>query len=150
MKYLLLATWLLASCATYTPDGPYVDKQVEPYVTKFMSIYGLEFITTDVILTDVDQDGVTKGSVFVGMCYPHLNYVELHLPSWRLLSPYKREFLVFHELGHCVMFQRHRNFDLTDGCVGSIMDPRRFPTHDCYTNHTRYYRAELRNHRKDK
>ena len=63
---------------------------------------------------------------------------------WDNSYDWKREQLMFHELGHCILDRPHTDQKLEDGCPISIMDPYVIGE-SCYLSHRNYYFEELFN-----
>jgi len=72
-------------------------------------------------------------------------YVEISRPCWDAYSDQQREILVFHELGHALLQQRHRNERLPSGSLASLMNSlNTFSVYDKFTLPKReYYLDEL-------
>lgn len=118
-----------------------VDPEFEDYVNKFLEIYEIPVIHVDMYFDE------QSGNV-IGVCKIRGNdrYIEIDPNWWSWSGDVDREILIFHELGHCVLDQHgHRDFRLTDGCPGSIMDTYHIGA-NCYEKHYDYYIEEMRVH----
>jgi len=92
-------------------------------------------------LVDIEEDNVA------GVCYYHSHQpgrIEIDLPLYNRMSLLQREYVAFHELGHCVLARGHTEAKFSNGLCRSIMASG---TGDCrqqYTSATRdYYLDEL-------
>ena len=87
----------------------------------------------------------------VGMCY-YYQYedgsrefvnIEIDPDYWQRTSEIKKEVLLFHEMGHCVLGRDHEKQKLYHTVPKSIMYP--FLFEEAYKNHRNYYVEELQN-----
>lgn len=87
------------------------------------------------IIEALDEDGV------VGQCTygsHRSNHVQVDQDFWNQASDLLREFVVFHELGHCELARDHREAAHSDGTCQSIMASG---TGDCRDNYRSFTRA---------
>lgn len=94
------------------------------------------------IISDIDQDRIA------GTCSYSRNSssreVIIDKEFWDKSSLLLREYIVFHELGHCVLHQDHREACLTNQTWASMMRSGLGSCRDNYTASTRaYYLDEL-------
>jgi hypothetical protein len=116
---------LLGSCAK--DDGPqfFVDSSLKPYFERFEDEAALRnlHLNLDSMMISGDIRVINSQNV-IGQCghteaEPSVVIVDKFY--WDAASDLEREFVIFHELGHCALFKGHN--DITDGqgnCV-SIM-----------------------------
>lgn len=72
------------------------------------------------------------------------NHLIIDEEFWNAASDRFREFVVFHELGHCSLFRDHREDVLVNGACSSIMRSGTGNCRDNYTEFTRnFYLNEL-------
>ena len=72
------------------------------------------------------------------------NHIGIDLTFWNRVSDRWREMVVFHELGHCVLFRGHREDSFENGLCVSIMRSGTGSCRDAYRTNTReYYLDEL-------
>jgi len=114
-----------------------VDPEFEPYVELFLDYANIPSINVDMYFNN------QSGNV-IGVCKTRGNEKKIEIDGvwWYSASELDREILIFHELGHCVLGQGHRNYTLSDGCRGSVMDEYHIGAY-CYEKHYDYYLEEL-------
>lgn len=129
---------------------PNVDEQLHPYFAQF-EIEG-EMRGWDIDLTQANITGKIERIIedeVAGICrYGHrLNPREIVIDSefWQSASEEYREYIIFHELGHCYLFRDHDDTCLIDGIWSSIMRSGTVTgCRDFYNGRTRrYYINEL-------
>ena len=137
----------LLSCKKET-DGKivsgYVDgyqASLEPYIDAFKDSLvdaGLapDFTGLTVVFT------TDLASNILGTCYRASKLVKINQTLWSRLTPGDREELIFHELGHCILYRDH-NLTTVSGIPVSIMYP--YHLGSIYTQPANYggYLAEL-------
>ncbi len=114
-----------------------------PYITMFkenIKDYDdkeITFIYTDTLFDRDNWYGWCRGDF-----NPKRVYINtIHLPS---LNEVQRLFLIYHELGHCILHKDH-NMDLkADGCPASIMNTNILDSGNCLYNHFIDYSEELK------
>jgi hypothetical protein len=63
--------------------------------------------------------------------------------KWAKLDEYERQQLLFHEMGHCVLMQEHRNcIDKVEGVAKSMMNAYAIDSYT-YAEREKYYLTEL-------
>ncbi|MEM7104852.1 MAG: hypothetical protein AAF502_17070 [Bacteroidota bacterium] len=159
---MLLLAMLITSCnkesISLTPaqdDPPTVSllypgvaEALWPYFHKFEeegTLRGLEIDLTASGITGVieaiDEDGVA------GQCtyYSHQsNAISVDQEFWNISSPLWKEFIVFHELGHCFLDRGHTEDAFSNGVCTSLMRSGLGDCFDNYSDDTRsYYLDEL-------
>lgn len=74
------------------------------------------------------------------------NHLTVDKTFWNTASDRFREFVVFHELGHCALFRDHREDTLSTGACASLMRSGNGDCRDNYGSTTRnFYLDELYN-----
>lgn len=74
----------------------------------------------------------------------HLKHVTIDASFWNRYSVLEREFVVFHELGHCVLSRGHLESSFNNGICTSIMHSGLSGCQVVYNNQNReYYLDEL-------
>jgi len=63
-------------------------------------------VDVDAYIMRIRFEVMPKGSHAIGMCYL-FDHIGINKEFWRWASNEQREVLIFHELGHCVLFQKH-------------------------------------------
>jgi len=120
---------------------PDVDERLWPFFGRFEEEGKKRGISISLIaegisgeISDIDKERV------VGQCNfnrQNPNHVTIDLDFWRNADKDFREFVVFHELGHCHLFRAHRETQNTNGTCKSIM---RSGNGDCFDNYNRFTR----------
>lgn len=91
-----------------------------------------ERVTGDI--EEIDEEN-TAGQCGFNRARP--NELTVDAGFWRIANDRFREFIVFHELGHCVLYRSHREEADVYGICLSIM---RSGTDDCRDNYNRFTR----------
>ena len=137
---LLLASAALVSCdkaepATLptteqvVPPGeiryPGVDAELQEYFARYELEASLRGIEVDLgasdvrgFLVEIDDEGVA-GTCTFNPAEP--NTLRVDLETWEAVSASFREYIVFHELGHCERLRAHREAEDPSGRCESIM-----------------------------
>ena len=92
------------------------------------------------VIENISEDGVA------GTCQygNHLSHVTVDQNYWNHSSTINREFVVFHELGHCVLNRGHQEASFQNGVCQSIMASGTGSCLSAYSLSTReYYLDEL-------
>ena len=126
----------LLGCGEFRTIG-YVDPEFRPHVEKFLEITNISNINVDMYFHPDTGE-------FIGVCIIRGQYKDIiiDMEYWKQAGYVDREILIFHELGHCVLMQDHRDFKLQDNCPGSIMNTYHIGEY-CYDKHYDYYIEEL-------
>lgn len=114
------------------------DDDFTPYVKQFEKACG---ITSGSII----NYGTNFERYVIGYCTPYNKNVKINRKFWNIASSYEREWLIFHELGHCDLNREHRNgFREEDPkfIPLSIMSAEMFDV-QIYIMHREYYIKEL-------
>ncbi|MCB0548827.1 MAG: hypothetical protein KDD19_14705 [Phaeodactylibacter sp.] len=119
-----------------------VDEALWPYFESFEKearLRGLEVDLREAAITGVIEalpdDGVA-GQCSYSSHQP--NHVTIDLEFWSKSGTLFREFVVFHELGHCRLARDHREAVNADGTCASLM---RSGLEDCRDNYNRVTRS---------
>ena len=102
-----------------------VPSEFEPYVDEFFhqaqlrgyDIYKKDF---DFSITLEDIEDPTAD----GLCYFDGNRIVIDEPSWIRKNEQEKEFIIFHELGHCLLDRNHRKVKTTNNECYSYMRGR--------------------------
>lgn len=135
MRYTLLIPVCLVSCAKVP-----VDQAFSPYVERFEAVTGA-FNDTPISFGNVVRPAI-------GTCTRYndgYKYVTINRSFWDRATDDQKEYLIFHELGHCVLNISH-NDKTNNGCPVSIMTKYEFGDTDCYRFNKAYYFNELKSH----
>jgi hypothetical protein len=132
---------LFLNCIKNNHHHPEIIHEIDPefntYLTRFESHFGSKIDDITIIFGCPDNN---KAAV----CYYETRVIEVDPVNWDNSSDLRKEQLIFHELGHCVL-RRFEHIDThTDGCPDSIMRSYTFteweidncyePDHDFYIN----------------
>ena len=107
--YLVL--FLLVGCG-----GPLrieIDDEFRPYYDRFnqhsMKYRGKDFSDTNITITFVKTINVTteNNMTILGVCHYKSNIVEINKQIWVKLPTAKKEAVIAHELGHCLLNRSH-------------------------------------------
>jgi hypothetical protein len=118
------------SCGTQTPFNPIkdpshekkveYDEEFEQYVESFEEDWGEKITDLTIVFAQVKQDEETP-TTKLGVC--HINkdttpHIIIDPDTWETMSDTRRKLLMYHEMGHCVLFREH-----VEGRNTSIMNP---------------------------
>lgn len=147
IPYLILTLFIFISCKkeevlTETSD-PLIDVEsaLKPYFVRFSNEAKSRGIAVDLSthpLTGIISDIPT--SQVIGQCsYSNDNpyKVTIDKPFWDKASDLGKEFVVFHELGHCVLGRAHDESTDSRGFCLSIMRSGTGTCRDSYNSSTR-------------
>lgn len=120
--YKLVLFLALISCGTLKPDS-WIHPDLAEYYSRFLdeaNKRGVRVYSGPIIIKFV---GELEGTV-IGRCDSYLHKREVLIESsfWNTSNEYDREILVFHELGHCLLDQDHRDHRIGTRHA-SIMNP---------------------------
>ncbi len=157
IKYLKIGTWQLAvlsilmiifsgiSCQKdETVDNLHIDNPLLEYFDRFVVEGALRNVTVDYVASRVSGylRVITQPNV-IGQCAhdpTKPNTVIVDRIYWDTATDLEREFVVFHELGHCVLNREHLDASDAQGNCISIMTSG---TGQCVINYTPSTRSKL-------
>ena len=126
MKRLVFLLFVLASFASCdkSNQGKTIADELLPYYESFV----FEAEKRNVQLTEEDLDvlmyftNIPNNNV-LGQCRfsDGSNQIEIDQFFWRTLDEVGKEFLIFHEMGHCVLEREHRDDTDANGNCRSLM-----------------------------
>jgi hypothetical protein len=130
IKILISLVLLNIGCGSsggYTLNEQYIDPNLQSYVNMFQSDMlahnkNMPISTSVVFDTAANIVNITGSEYAIGVCeYSQLNKVSIDSAFWATASEIERKFLIYHELGHCVLNRVHRN-DTADYqfCIGNL------------------------------
>lgn len=120
---------------------------IEPEFEYFVDLFEIE----QNVIVNIDMKFAKLEYPTVGMCY-YYQYqdgtrefvnIEIDPDYWQSTSETKKEVLLFHELGHCVLGRDHDEQKLYYTVPKSIMYPYLFE--QAYQTYRSYYVEELQN-----
>lgn len=149
---LLLGGLYLLQQNAFQSSPEEIDEALLPHAEQFVAEAtkrGVDIDLDDLTLVFNDAMIEVDSQSFCG--YTHTlgtdapPFVEISRPCWEAYSGQQREILVFHELGHALLQQRHRNDRLPSGSLASLMNSlNTFSVYDKFTLPKReYYLDEL-------
>lgn len=115
---------------------PNVDQALWPYFQEYENVARARGITINLNNTDITgviQEIATEnvaGTCSFGSHAPE--HITIDAEFWRNANNFQKEFVVFHELGHCHLFRDHREDAFTNGTCVSLM---RSGVEDCRDNY---------------
>ena len=157
VMYFMLFAGLLQACdeseglspELATPvKFPNVDPELRPYFQRFEDEASRRGLSVDLTLAGISGviEEIEEARI-AGQCsFPRNrpNEVTIDRSFWVRGNDFFREFIVFHELGHCFLFRHHLEDVLPNGACASIMRSGNGPCLDNYHQNTRsFYVDEL-------
>ncbi|MEM9986068.1 MAG: putative metallopeptidase, partial [Bacteroidota bacterium] len=129
MKRVSAWIWTLVlmgvmACEKSDPPPPAVsiDAELAPYVEAFLAegrVRGRELDPLETGLTVAFSNQLDPG--VAGICYFGDYLVQIDQLYWNTLNEDQKEFLMYHELGHCLLRRVHLDLFFDDGVPRSIM-----------------------------
>jgi hypothetical protein len=119
--FLIFLAALTVSNACEQKEFRVVDARLKPYFERFQDeaiLRGLELDFSEIEGRIEELEGVG------GRCEHNSelpDVVKINFVFWEQANEVDREFIVFHELGHCVLNRTHLDTKKTDGTCRSIM-----------------------------
>ncbi len=148
-KYLLiLASTLLIITFGCNPDelkGP-IDEDLLPFVEAFIFEANERGIDLHIDSLDIEVNFQNIGDPNVlGRCNRDQSgnglAINIDPVYWKLASELRKEYVMFHELGHCVLDRDHTSASTPSGACLSIMEPGTGV--ECMSNYSEFTRKEL-------
>ena len=126
-----------------------VDAELVPYFERFQQEAAargifVDLVTADIegVIEEIDEQHVAGQCSYGRFNNPRL--VTVDASFWRRSSNLFKEFIVFHELGHCYLNRGHLESSFSNGVCTSIMRSGVGDCFDNYNGNTReYYIDEL-------
>lgn len=123
--FLLLIPILFFSCNKDDVEYGFVDDRLQPYLDLFAEEGANRGLLLDLSPTRIEAfiQPVFSATV-AGQCQRNEdrpNQVIIDQSIWDESDAFYREFLVFHELGHCILNRGHLDSKNSDGSCASIM-----------------------------
>lgn len=146
----ILSTQCTQETLTISPqqENEFVDPRLVPYFKSFQYEASLRGIDVDYeafpitgYIQSIQEDDIA------GTCNYHSyepNVVTIDLEYWNSVSTLRREMVVFHELGHCVLGRGHTETAFSNGICTTLMNSGTSGCYVAYTADNRdYYLGEL-------
>jgi hypothetical protein len=124
------------TAATSTKNYPGVNRELWLYFQRFEAEAAKRNVKVDLVGAKITGaiDEIAAENV-LGQCnfrQNHAHHLIIDKTFWTAASDRFREFVVFHELGHCALLRDHREDKLPTGACASLM---RSGTLDCRDNY---------------
>ncbi len=124
--YILMTLACLMMCSCSKEAEPrIVEAELQVYFDTFVSeasAHGVEIDLTSLDIGGYVQNIETTGTI--GQCISYSNgsnEVILDARNWDRIDDQEKEYVVFHELGHCILKRSHNDSQDNDGVCQSIM-----------------------------
>jgi hypothetical protein len=120
---VLSISWI--SCSDDTDGYAFIDTRLRPFLDSFAlegSLRGVEIDWNTNVLVAVIEDIPDAG--VAGQCAKNidrLNELTIDRVFWNISTDMEKEFVIFHELGHCVLERGHLDIKDDNGNCLSIM-----------------------------
>jgi len=124
LSFLMFSIFL--SCSETTQEG-FIDPEFQSYIDKFLAEAALRGDTIDIIESGLsvifEDDGSTTD--YAGVCRNRFgsssNEIGIDKGFWDESNESVREWVIYHELGHCVLGRDHDNTKFDNGIWKSLM-----------------------------
>jgi hypothetical protein len=154
-KIMLLAGIILLASTSACGKAPEahiyrVDARVEPIVKEFIKDSGGKITgITDLVVEFATVKKIDDKDI-IGLCFTTESPPRIALDlNWFISqNDYGKKALLYHELGHCILRQSHRNGILANKCKTSIMSEY-VVGNKCLEDNYKYYIDELFSHAQD-
>ncbi len=125
-----VAVLLVSSCSKDEVTEFFVQTELQPYFDSFVEEALLRGKSLDMTrVNGVIED--IEGTQVLGRCEQASesgNFVTIDAAFWNKATYWEKEYVIFHELGHCVLDRRHLEDQNPDGTCVSMMQSG---TSDC-------------------
>ncbi len=146
----LLLILILGGCAPpRNPPQLSVDPEFQPYLDEFIQESKNQGRPVEVNNLSI-QFVNTLPSETLGQCFSYNDggdgtpIIIIDWQDWQIETPDYKKIVLFHELGHCVLWRQHiYTFNGPAGDVTSIMYPYILHTTTVYTDNWDYYMHEM-------
>jgi hypothetical protein len=152
--FILLMCLIPTIAAILDSGAPvgYIDPELQPFVDNFET-YGQDYMGANfnipvitMTIEPVDAVNFSNDYNVVAVCsvsFSGVNRIIVGDKIWPLLDDITKEQVIFHELGHCVLYRPHLRGILPTGLPISIMYPYLTLTVEEYLDDKDYYMEEL-------
>ena len=122
MNYMwIYCVGLAVLCISCVDDSPnFIDPELQPYVDQFFE--EAEIRDLDISADDFSFSVNFGEKTHLGVCSLASNEVLINSFHWSNFTELEREYLMFHELGHCILDRLHDDQSLPNGECKSIMN----------------------------
>jgi len=142
-NFIALIICISISCSKNpTIENYTIDLELEEYFTQFeieAAIRNISIDLRDLGISGRMQNITTAGVIAQCIMKNEANTKEVRVDpeSWQLLGQLRKEFLVFHELGHCALKREHLDEQDSNGNCISIMHSNADVCMNNYSTETR-------------
>jgi Zn-dependent peptidase ImmA (M78 family) len=117
---------MTSSCTEYAENEVKISPKLQSYFDTFAKEAAERGIEVDFAKNGIfgDLDIITSSTGAVGQCFHNKNSpnrVLIDVRYWNKIDSNSKEFLIFHELGHCILFREHLDSKKSNGHCISIM-----------------------------
>lgn len=111
MKLFLVSLLFITGCGLYHKPIVKIDPRVQPIVDQWhkdsKEILGYDVSINDLIIDLANLDGTKAGLCQLETYHsPHI-YIDYYY--WNVADDIQKLLMVYHEMGHCVLFRDHNN-----------------------------------------
>jgi len=139
LSLFIFLTGLMMSCEE--PETIFVSPELEPYFERFAIeagsrgfVFDYEADRIEGFINDIAERDVSGKCTFNS---EEPDRITVDLTFWRQANDLEKEFLVFHELGHCFLNREHLDQSNNDGSCLSIMHSGLSGCRNTYQSNTR-------------
>lgn len=138
---LVVASVLLCLNACSSENEQEIEADLQEHFDTFIeeaAVYGVEISIADIDINGYIENIESRGTL--GQCKSYSNgskAVVIDQPFWNTASYIEREYVVFHELGHCLLNRDHDNSKDASGNCMSIMQSGEGDCRGEYTSENR-------------
>ena len=140
--WIILSVFMLLACQN--ENNREIEKELDMYFSSFEAealLRGLQFDTEDLV-KDAYVESIVKDGV-VGQCNSYSDgskTLVIDENYWERSSDDEKEYIIFHELGHCILERSHNDEKDSKGVCTSIMQSG---LNNCRSQYTEENRDEL-------
>jgi hypothetical protein len=144
IAFLVAIVLVAGSCNKDNTPDYFVDAPLQPYFDRFEVEAAKRGVTIDLVALQVSGDvRLISASQVIGECIhteKEPNTVVVDVVYWNSANELEKEFLIFHELGHCALNRDHiDDSDMNGDCVSMMTSG----TGTCHINYTEATREAL-------
>ena len=128
LKYILATLFIITSigCEKDETEVVEVDSRLQIYFDRFAEEGAIRGVTIDYNTVKISGkiEDITDGSKVAGQCQSNsarANTLIVDLGFWNQSSDIEKEFVIYHELGHCYLDRDHLDDSNDDGTCVSMM-----------------------------
>lgn len=138
ISWCLILSISLAACSQQE-DGIFIDDELAIYFARFQDEALERGVTVDFDIAQIEgYIGDIELEDASGACqHGEPSFILVDQEWWNNASEYDREFLIFHELGHCFLLREHLDNQNADGTCHSMMHSSSSVCENVYNAETR-------------